>query len=141
MGNTHENLQRREKVKGSSDRTFGLVIGIGFLIVALTPLLLTPHRPRWWALVLSIVFVLFALLWPQQLAVLNKLWLRFGLLLSRIVSPIVLGLLFYTTLLPVGFVMRLCGKDPLHLRPEPDRDSYWIQRENEASSHSMKQQF
>lgn len=138
----HENLQRREKVKASSDRSFGLVIAGGFLLVALAPLLHAPHRPRWWALVVSIGFALFAVLWPRRLALLNRLWTRLGLLLSSIVSPIVLGLLFYTTLVPVGLAMRICGKDPLRLRSDPLRTTYWIQRDPvDPSSRAMQQQF
>ena len=106
----HENLERREKIKGSSDRTFGLVIAAGFALVALSPLLRASHQPRWWALAISIVFVAFAFLWPTQLALLNKLWMRLGLALSAVASPIVLGLLFYTTLLPIGMLIRLSGR-------------------------------
>ena len=138
----HENLQRGEKIKGSSDRSFGLVIAVGFAVVALLPLWRYPHQPRWWALVPAIVFTLFALLRPQWLAMPNRLWLRFGLLLSSIVSPIVLALLFYTTIVPIGLLMRLSGKDPLRLRPDRVSGSYWIGRDSGGSStSSIKQQF
>ena len=138
----HENLERREKIKGSSDRSFGLIIAAGFTLVALLPMWHQPHQPRWWALVLAFVFAVVALVWPRRLAPLNKLWLRFGLFLSSIVSPIVLGLLFYTTLTPVGLIMRLSGKDPLRLRRDPGSGSYWIGREvTDDSTRSMKHQF
>lgn len=138
----HENLQRREKIKGSSDRSFGLVIAAGFTLVALLPLWRPPHQPRWWALAIAIGFALLALLWPKGLAVLNRLWLRFGLLLSAIVSPVVLGLLFYTTLLPIGLMMRIFGKDPLRLRADRGGSSYWILRNTaDSSPHPMKHQF
>lgn len=138
----HENLQRREKIKGSSDRSFGLVIAAGFTLVALLPTWRPPHEPRWWALPLAIFFALFALFWPNRLAPLNKLWLRFGLFLSAVVSPIVLGLLFYTTLLPIGLLMRVFGKDPLRLRPDHAGDSYWINRSSTGPSpQTMKHQF
>jgi hypothetical protein len=138
----HEQLERREKIIGSSDRSFGLVIAAGFTLVALLPLWRPPHQPRWWALVIALGFAAFALLWPQRLAVLNKLWLRFGLALSAVVSPIVLGLLFYTTLLPVGLLMRVFKKDPLRLRPDRTAKTYWIRREpTGAAADSMKHQF
>jgi predicted membrane metal-binding protein len=138
----HENLERREKIKGSSDLSIGLVIAAGFALVALLPLWRSPHQPRWWALGLAIAFALFALLWPKRLAVLNRLWLRFGLLLSVVVSPIILGLLFYTTLLPIGLLMRVSGKDPLRLQPDRAGGSYWIRRDSSsAATDSMKHQF
>jgi hypothetical protein len=138
----HENLQRAEKVKGSSDQSFGLVIASAFALIGLIPVWRAPHQPRWWALGFAIVFALLALLWPKQLAALNRLWQRLGLLLSAVVSPIVLGLLFFTTLLPVGLLMRLCGKDPLRLRRDPASTSYWIRRDASGSTpSSMKHQF
>ena len=138
----HENLERREEIKGSSDRSFGLVMAAGFAVVALLPLLHAPHQPRWWALAIAIAFALSALLWPKRLAVLNRLWLRFGLLLSVVVSPIILGLLFYTTLLPIGLLMRVSGKDPLRLRQDRVSGSYWVRRgPSSAATNSMKHQF
>ena len=138
----HENLERQEKIKGSSDRSFGLMIAAGFALVALLPLLHVPHQPRWWAIAIAIAFALFALFWPKRLALLNRLWLRFGLLLSVVVSPIILGLLFYTTLFPIGLVMRVSGKDPLRLHPDRASGSYWIRRgSSSAATGSMKHQF
>lgn len=136
----HENLQRRERVKGSSDRSFGLVFAAAFVLVALLPLLHVPHKPRWWALPIAVIFATIALLSPKWLASLNRLWLRLGLLLSAIVSPIVLGLLFYTTLFPLGWLMRAVGKDPLHLRRDHG-SSYWINRDPSGSISNMKRQF
>jgi hypothetical protein len=138
----HENLDRREKIKGSSDRSFGLVIAVGFAFVALLPLWHPPHQPRWWALAVAVMFALFAWFWPRHLAVLNRLWLRFGLVLSAILSPVVLGLLFYSTLLPIGLIMRISGKDPLRMRPDRDSNSYWIKRDLAGvSQNSMRHQF
>jgi predicted membrane channel-forming protein YqfA (hemolysin III family) len=138
--NMHEDLQRREKIKGSSDRSFGLVIAAAFALIALLPTWHAPHQPRWWALVIGIAFATIVVLSPKSLAPLNRLWLRLGLILSAVVSPIVVGLLFYTTLLPVGLLMRASGKDPLRLRPE-QADSYWIRRDPTDSASDMKRQF
>lgn len=136
----HENLARRETVKGSSDRSFGFVIAIGFTLIGLLPVLHRPHAPRWWALPIAAAFALFAALWPKRLASLNKLWLRLGLLLSAIVSPVILALLFYTTIFPIGLIMRFFGKDPLRLKRDRAGGSYWIARDN-SLQQSMKQQF
>ena len=91
---THEDFSRQEEIKPSSDRSFGLVIAAFFLIVALWPLI-HAEPVRWWALGVAAVFAVLALLWTAALAPLNKLWMKLGLLLYTVVSPIVLGLLFY----------------------------------------------
>jgi hypothetical protein len=98
--------------------------------------------PAGWALSIAVGFVLCALVWPIKLAGLNRFWQRLGLLLSAVVSPVVLGLLFYTTLLPLGVLMRFSGKDPLRLRPDRASSSYWISRpESSSSPDPMRHQF
>ena len=123
----HEDLSRDQQVEGSSDRSFGLVFAVVFLLIGCWPLI---HRepPHWWAIVVSAVFAATALLKPALLAGLNRLWLKLGLLLAKIVSPVVLALLFYVTVTPVGLLMRAAGKDPLRLKLDPGADSYWIPR-------------
>jgi predicted membrane metal-binding protein len=139
----HEDFTREEEVHGSSDRSFGVVMAAVFAIVALLPLL---HEPlssiRWWALAVAAVFAALAFLWTAPLRPLNRLWLKLGLLLSKIVSPVVLALLFYGTVTPVGLLMRAVGKDPLRLRRNAAAASYWIPREPPGpAADSMKQQF
>lgn len=124
---THERLTHAERIKGSSDRSFGLVFAAFFAIIGLGPLA-SGGEVRIWSLALAVGFLAFALLWPGALAPLNRLWTRFGLLLSKVVNPIVMGLLFYVTITPASLIMRALGKDPLHLRFEPDAKSYWIER-------------
>jgi len=136
----HENLQRREKVKASSDRSFGIVLAAAFALVAVAPLLRAPHEARWWAVPIALAFAAVAIGAPKWLAPLNRLWLRLGLFLSSIVSPIVLGLLFYVTLFPIGLLMRVAGNDPLRLRRGGEK-SYWIPRDPSISASDMKQQF
>lgn len=123
----HENLQRIEHIEGSSDRSFGAVFTIVFLIIAAWPLF-HGAEPRWWAGGIAAAFALTAMLRPTLLAGLNRLWLKFGLLLGKIVSPVALGILFYAVFAPIGLLMRLMGKDPLRLQLEPGSKSYWIQR-------------
>ena len=114
-----------------------------FAIVGLWPLFhgnLTALR--WWALAIAAVFAVLALLRSRTLRPLNRLWLRFGLLLAAVISPIVLALLFYLTIAPIGFMMRLAGKDPMRFRRDPNASSYWIRREPPGPEpDSMKRQF
>jgi hypothetical protein len=138
---THEDFSRQEEITPSSDRSFGLVIASVLLIVAFWPLV-HAEPVRWWGLGMAAVFAVLALLWTAALAPLNKLWTKLGLLLYRIVSPIVLGLLFYLTVTPIALLMRLLGKDPLRLRRDPDGASYWIIRTSPGPApESMKNQF
>ena len=96
----------------SSDKSFGIVFSIVFLIVALYPLI-NSEGLRVWAFVVSIVFFLLAFIAPKILVFPNKLWFKFGLLISSILSPVVMALVYYVTVLPTGLIMRLLGKDLL----------------------------
>jgi Saxitoxin biosynthesis operon protein SxtJ len=124
----HEDLTRQHEAEGASDRTFGLVFAVMFLLTTAWPLL-HGGTARWWALGVAIIFALVALLKPALLAPLNHLWIGLGVLLGKVVSPIALGILFYGIFAPVGTVMRFIGKDPLRLKFDPGVDSYWIKRE------------
>jgi hypothetical protein len=123
----HERFEREEGAAGGSDRSFGLVMGAALAIVGLWPLL-HGDRPRGWSLTLAAGFVATALLHPRLLAGLNRAWTWLGLRLHRIVNPIVLGLVFYTTLTPIGVVLRMLGKDVLRLKLDPSAPTYWIPR-------------
>jgi hypothetical protein len=125
---THERLNADEAVRGSSDRSFGLVLAGAFTVIGLWPLV-RGAGGRWWSLGLAIAFLGFALLWPAGLRPLNYLWFKLGLALHRLVSPLVLGGIFFGTVTPLALVMRALGKDPLRLRLDPDAPSYWIPRE------------
>lgn len=128
-------------VKIGSDRSFGLVFAVVFTLIALLPLL-AGHSPRWWALAPAALFAAIALVAPRLLHPLNRLWFRFGLLLHHVVTPVMMGLLFFLTVTPVGLLMRACGKDPLRLKRDPAATSYWIAREPPGpTGESMKQQF
>ncbi len=123
----HENLEREHTVEGSSDRSFGIVFAVVFLIIGCWPLV-SGGGLRWWSMGIAAAFALIAAVAPAVLATPNRLWLKFGLLLGKIVSPIALGILFYLILAPVGFLVRLSGKDPLRLKLDPKAGSYWIDR-------------
>jgi FtsH-binding integral membrane protein len=124
---SHEILQRAAAPKTASDRSFGLVLAGFFALLGV--LSLWRHGERWplW-LGLAVVALALGLAAPKRLAPANRIWTKFGLLLHAVVSPIMLGLIFYLCIAPIGFLMRLSGKDPLRRRYEPQADSYWIKR-------------
>jgi hypothetical protein len=138
---THEVFSREEKIVAGSDRSFGFVMAGAF---ALLTLLNAWHEGRiWpWSGGLAALFLAAALIRPAMLNPLNRIWLKFGLLLHRIVNPVIMALLFFGTVLPTGLVMRALGKDLLRLKRQPDADSYWIVRQPPGPSpETMKDQF
>jgi len=137
----HESYDRRQDVQGSSDRSFGLVFAAAFAAIGLLPLI-GGGVIRVWALVVGAIFLLAALVFPAVLRPLNRLWLRFGLLLHKIVSPVVLGIMFFLVITPIGLFLRARGKDPLRLKPNPRSSSYWIERVPPGPApESIKDQF
>lgn len=137
----HEDLNREDRVEGSSDRSFGIVFAVVFLLIAAWPLF-HGQAPRWWSLGVAAVFALVTVTRPSLLAVPNRLWTRLGLLLGKVVSPIALGVLFYGLITPMGAVARLFGKDPLRLKLDAAADSYWIRRDPPGPPpESMTNQF
>ena len=137
----HEDFSREEKVKGSSDRTFGLTFAAAFALLALWPIV--RHRPmRSWAVAAAVVFSVAALLRPRLLGPGNRAWLRLGLLLQRVVTPGVMALLFYSTVTPTALVLRLLGKDLLRLRIDRSAQTYWIARRPPGPApDTMRRQF
>jgi len=139
--NLHEDLAREDDIVGSSDRAFGLTLAAVFAVIGVVRLVLGHSYAGWW-LGAAAVMLAFALAWPAALAPLNRLWLRFGLVLYKVVNPLVMGLVFFTTVIPIGLLMRALGKDPLRLRREPAAGSYWIAREPPGPEpDTMKNQF
>ena len=121
-----------------SEKSFGVVFSIVFLIVALYPLINSAGL-RIWALVVSIIFFLLAFLAPKILVFPNKLWFKFGLLIGSIVAPIVMAFVYFVTVLPTGLIMRLLGKDLLKQKLDKNTKSYWVKRSEPMGS--MKNQF
>jgi predicted membrane metal-binding protein len=126
------------KIKISSNRNFGLVFFVVFLIVALWPL---KHDEdiRLWSLALSIIFFILGILNSKLLTPLNKLWFKFGIFLGVIVSPIVMGVVYFLVVTPTGILMRCLGKDLLNTRKVNNAPTYWIKREKKHGT--MKKQF
>jgi len=110
-----------------SERKFGLTFAAVFVLIALIPPLLGGHF-RWWVLAMGLVMFVLAHLTPQVLKVPNLLWFRFGLLLHKIVNPLVLGALFLFVVTPLAIIMRLAGKKLLNRTYDPATSSYWIAR-------------
>ncbi|MEK7748155.1 MAG: SxtJ family membrane protein [Nitrospirota bacterium] len=137
----HESYADLHEIKSGSDRSFGIVFAIVFLIIALFPLK-GGGDVRWWAVIISAGFSVAALACPKCLSSLNKLWFRFGLLLQKIVNPIIMGILFYGVATPTAFLVRMMGKDILRLKSEPEQKSYWIIRNPPGPKpETMKDQF
>lgn len=126
--NLHEDFARQDEVVGSSDRGFGLTLAVACLLLGTIRLVLGHNYAGWW-LGVGIVLLGLALFWTAPLKPLNRLWLRLGVVLYRVVNPIVMLLLFVTTIIPIGALLRLSGKDPLRLRRDPAAPSYWLPRQ------------
>jgi hypothetical protein len=137
---TSEPVQSHRKVTVSSNRSFGLVFASVFSVVGLVPLVFHAERPRWWALVIAVAFGAAALRAPQWLNTLNRLWMRLGEAMHRIVNPIIMGLMYYGAVVPTGLLLRAFGKDLLRLKKDPDATTYWIVRETPKKG-SMSKQF
>lgn len=137
----HEDYARKDEVKVGSERSFGMVFAGVFALIGLFPLL-GDAPVRLWALGIAAAFGLVAIIVPAALKPLNRLWFRFGLLLHKIVNPLIMGLIFFLTVTPTGLIMRMLGKDPLRLKFDREAKSYWIERAPPGPApETMKNQF
>ena len=126
-----------DEIKRSSNRSFGIVFFIVFLIIALYPLI-NNEQIRVWSVIISLIFLVLGLLNSIILTPLNKLWFKFGLLLGKIFSPVVMGIIFFFVVTPTGFFLRIFGKDVLNLKYNSEK-SYWTKKTGPKSK--MKNQF
>ena len=126
-----------DEIKISSNRSFGIVFFIVFLLISLYPLL-KGNDLRIWSLVISFVFLVLGLINSKILTPLNRLWFKFGLLLGKIISPLVMGIIFFVVVTPIGIIMRLLKKDLLNLKYNK-KQTYWIDKSGPKSK--MKNQF
>ena len=126
-----------DDVKISSNRSFGIVFFVVFLIIALYPLI-NDGNIRLWSLIVSLAFLALGLLNSKFLSPLNKIWFKFGLFLGKIISPMVMGLIFFFVVTPIGILMRILKKDILNLKMNNNK-SYWIEKSEPKSK--MKNQF
>ena len=126
-----------DEIKISSNRSFGIVFFIVFLLIALYPLL-KGNDLRIWSLVISFIFLALGSINSKILTPLNRLWFKFGLLLGRFISPLIMGIIFFIVVTPTGIIMRLFKKDLLNLKYNK-KETYWINKSGPKSK--MKNQF
>ena len=126
-----------DDIKISSNRSFGIVFFIVFSLIALYPLTYSQDI-RVWSAIISIIFLVLGLLNSKILTPLNKLWFKFGIFLGKIISPIIMGIIFFLVVTPIGLLMRLLGKDLINLKYNNNK-SYWIEKKGPKSK--MKNQF
>ena len=127
----------KQKIKLPSNRNFGIVFSVVFLIISLWPLL-SQNDVRIWSLVISGIFLILGLINSKLLLPLNKIWFKFGILLGNFIAPIVMGIVYFMVVTPTGLIMRLLGKDLLNLKKN-NKDTYWIDKDN--SNNDLKNQF
>ena len=137
----HEDFERKDGPKPGSERGFGIVFAGVFALIGLWPL--WDGGPfRLWALAGAGIFLAAGLFFPVVLRSLNQLWFLFGMALHKVMSPLVVGFLFYLTVTPIALIMRAAGKDPLRRRFDPQAKSYWIERDPAGPApETMRQQF
>jgi Saxitoxin biosynthesis operon protein SxtJ len=138
---TNETVVAHKKVKMSSNRSFGLVFAVFFVLVAVLPAV---HGApfRLWGFGVAATFAVIAFLAPRALQPLNLVWFKLGLLLHHVVNPVVMAAMFYGAILPMAILLRWLGKDLLRLKHEPETASYWIPREPPAPAPgSLSKQF
>jgi len=128
------------EVEVGSERSFGIVFAVVLAIIAFWPLVFHGNSVRLWALAVAATFLILAFAAPQVLKPLNQIWFKFGMLLSKIIAPIVMGLIFFITVTPIGLIRRMKDPDPLNQAFDKDAESYWIVREA-SSRTSMRKQF
>ena len=128
---------KNTEIKIGYNKSFGIVFFIVFLLIAIYPLI-NNDELRIWSLVVSIIFLILGLINSKVLTPLNKLWFKFGLLLGKVISPIIMGIIFFLVVTPTALIMRIIGKDLLNLKFN-NKKSYWIEKTGPKSK--MKNQF
>ena len=126
-----------DDIKIGSNRSFGIVFFVVFLIIAFYPLI-NDENIRYWSLFISLVFLTLGLLNSNILTPLNKIWFKFGILLGKVITPILMGIIFFFVVTPIGLLMKILKKDLLNLKFN-NKKSYWIEKKDPKSK--MKNQF
>ena len=128
---------KKNNIKISSNRSFGIVFFVVFLLISIYPII-NDQDIRVWSLIVSLIFLILGIINSNILTPLNKVWFKFGILLGSFVSPIVMGVVFFLGVTPISFLMKLFGKDVLNLKRNNSK-SYWIEKTGPKSR--MKDQF
>ncbi len=128
---------KNSNIKIGTNKSFGIVFFLFFLIVSIFPLF-KDEDIRVWSLIIAIIFLVFGLLNSKVLTPLNKIWFKFGILLGSFVSPIIMGIVFFVIVTPTSIIMRVLGKNLLNLKKD-NKKTYWVERSKIQSK--MKNQF
>jgi len=132
---------QNKAVKPLENRTFGLIFSAIFCVIALMPMLFGGGY-RLWALIIAAMWAVPALFFPDLLAPLNRLWAKFGQVMHKVVNPILMGIIFFFSVLPTAIILKLLGKDPMRRKLDSNAKSYWIAREEPIlSKESFDNQF
>ena len=126
-----------DDIKISSNKSFGIVFFVVFFLIGLYPLI-NNEEPKFWSIIVSLFFLFFGLVYSKILTPLNKIWFKFGLFLGKIISPLIMGLIFFLVVTPIGLLMRILKKDLLNLKINNNK-TYWIKKSDTKSK--MKNQF
>jgi large-conductance mechanosensitive channel len=140
----HEHYRDEEPVAAGSDRVFGCTVGSVLIVIGATKAFVAGAVPpiAWLMFASGGLLLLLGIVEPSRLSTLNKIWLKLGSAIAKVVNPIVLALLFFLVVTPMAFVMRIVGKRPLNLPPDPTAATYWIERDPPAGgASSMRRQF
>ena len=129
----------KDEVTNKQLRSFGFTVGGIFALMGFWPLLVRSAAPRWWAVVLAVCLFIPAVVFPRSLVWVHKGWMAVGHVLGWINTRIILGVVFYVIVTPIGVVRRWLGKDPMGRRLRPDLDSYRVVRKPRPASHLKKQ--
>ena len=127
----------QEKIKLPSNRNFGIVFSIVFLIIAIWPIL-NQNEIRIWSIIISLIFLILGLINSKFLSPLNKAWFKFGLILGSVIAPVVMGVIYFLVVTPTGLIMKALGKDILGLKRNKN-STYWLEKDN--SNNNLKNQF
>ena len=130
-------MKKETSIKISSNKSFGIVFFVVFLLIGIYPIL-NDNNPRLWSLILSIIFLILGIMNSKILTPLNLIWFKFGILLGNIVSPLIMSIIFFFVVTPIGFFMRVFKKDLLNIKFNKGK-TYWIEKNGPKSK--MKNQF
>ena len=122
---------QKQNIKISSNKSFGIVFFVVFLLIGIYPII-NDNNPRYWSLLLSIIFLFLGIINSKILTPLNIIWFKFGILLGKIVSPIIMAIIFFFVVTPIGLLMRILKKDLLNLKYNNDK-TYWIKKSDHKS--------
>jgi hypothetical protein len=140
----HENYRDEEPIEAGSDRAFGCTVGTILMVIGAAKAFVAGAIAPLACLIFAVgaALLLFGIAAPSRLSALNKIWLKAGAVIAKVVNPIVLMLLFFFVVTPMALIMRMAGKRPLRLAPDSTASSYWIYRDaSQAEGSTMRRQF